>query len=205
MTIQPAPDYRALLVRVLTLGGAGSPETLADGLFAAFGSFSAVFDADPVRLFSVKGMTRSAAALIKLLPALAGRARQAACPLLHSIFDPRLGDCLAARFYNVGHEVLVLLCAAADGKILDVSEYDGGAGSVTVSVKQLTERAVAQKAAVIALAHNHPEGFAIPSAADNNASLALYRFCQKIGVRFYDHLIISDGDWVSMRQSGEYE
>ena len=52
------------------------------------------------------------------------------------------------------------------------------------------------------LAHNHPSGLAVPSEADNAATEQIRYALKALGVELVDHIIIADGDYVSLRDSG---
>ena len=43
-----------------------------------------------------------------------------------------------------------------------------------------------------------------PTAADVDVTRRLYRMLQMLGVELVDHIIVSDGDFVSMRDSGHF-
>ena len=52
------------------------------------------------------------------------------------------------------------------------------------------------------LAHNHPSGVAEPSQADIAITRALGQALELVGVRVLDHLVIGEGEPVSMAQRG---
>ena len=75
---------------------------------------------------------------------------------------------------------------------------------VRIAAREITEIVLRDKAARVILAHNHLAGIALPSTADVSATEQLFRMLQMIGVELVDHIIISDGDFVSMRESGHF-
>ena len=56
-------------------------------------------------------------------------------------------------------------------------------------------------AAHIILVHNHPSGGMEPSLADVETTKALVEVGIMMGVYVLDHIIVSHGDYVSIRQS----
>jgi DNA repair protein RadC len=55
----------------------------------------------------------------------------------------------------------------------------------------------------VILSHNHPSGIALPSREDYAATQAGCRtLLRTIGVPLVDHIIVADGDFVSMADSG---
>ena len=54
------------------------------------------------------------------------------------------------------------------------------------------------------LAHNHPQGFALPSQNDIKTTIQIQQALKYIGVKLYDHIIVANGDYVSLAQTAEY-
>lgn len=52
------------------------------------------------------------------------------------------------------------------------------------------------------LAHNHPSGVALPSQADVQATVQVRDALKRLDIRLIDHIIVADGDYVSMASSG---
>ena len=57
-------------------------------------------------------------------------------------------------------------------------------------------------ASLVVLAHNHPSGLALPSAADQGATDRVQRALDTVGIQLLDHIVVADGDYVSMAQNG---
>ena len=66
----------------------------------------------------------------------------------------------------------------------------------------LVETALEDRASAVILAHNHVSGVAAPSEADVALTLALRPLLRSLGVHLLDHLVVADGAFVSMSQSG---
>jgi len=64
--------------------------------------------------------------------------------------------------------------------------------------------ALGSNATSVVLAHNHPSGVALPSADDIQTTKRLAIALSAVDITLVDHLVISDGDYVSMVQSGYY-
>ena len=52
------------------------------------------------------------------------------------------------------------------------------------------------------LGHNHPSGVALPSPADMEATTQVRDALKRLDIRLIDHIIVADGDYVSMASSG---
>ena len=73
---------------------------------------------------------------------------------------------------------------------------------VNVSIRKLVDEAVRRRCVSVVLAHNHPAGFAIPSAEDRAFTQELKKALKLMDIRLKDHIIVADGDYVSFAQSG---
>ena len=71
-----------------------------------------------------------------------------------------------------------------------------------VTLRQIVEHALLSGASRVLLAHNHPSGIALPSAADRHMTLQVRDALATMGIRLTDHIIVADDDFVSMAQSG---
>ena len=54
----------------------------------------------------------------------------------------------------------------------------------------------------LVLAHNHPSGIAIPSPEDIHTTRRLAAALASVEIALADHIVVADGDYVSMVQSG---
>ena len=68
--------------------------------------------------------------------------------------------------------------------------------------RQVVKRALYHNAAAIIVAHNHPSGIAEPSRADETITLRLKEALALIDVRLLDHIVIGDGQTVSLAERG---
>ena len=99
----------------------------------------------------------------------------------------------------------MLYQACLDGKgklILCKKLADGNIDSAALSVRQVVSNAVLHEAAAVVLAHNHPSGVALPSENDRAVTLLVRDALRMMDIRLLDHIVVADGDFVSMAQSG---
>ena len=64
------------------------------------------------------------------------------------------------------------------------------------------ETALNAGATSVMLAHNHPSGLALPSAEDIQTTHRVALALQAVDIHLVDHIVVADGDYVSMVQSG---
>ena len=75
---------------------------------------------------------------------------------------------------------------------------------VTGSGKTFTMASVIEKLnrPTLVLAHNHVSGLAVPSEADVKLTLQLIPLLRALDIELLDHLVVADGEFVSMVRSG---
>lgn len=69
----------------------------------------------------------------------------------------------------------------------------GTIDQASVHPREVVKAALGHNAAAVILAHNHPSGEAIPSAADKQLTARLKDALALVDVRVLDHFIIADG------------
>ena len=74
--------------------------------------------------------------------------------------------------------------------------------SAGISVRKIVETALAANATTVVLAHNHPSGIAIPSSEDVQTTQRVAMALNAVEIQLADHIVVADGDYVSMVQSG---
>ena len=122
---------------------------------------------------------------------------------------PDLGT--ATKIYNHRHPVLqdcdveefwLLLMNQNNRLIKKVRISHGGITEVSVDIRIIMREAVLANATIIAVCHNHPSGNLRPSTADNDLTNQLQRACQLMRIHFMDHVILTDGNYFSYRETG---
>jgi len=80
--------------------------------------------------------------------------------------------------------------------------FRGTLSGATVHPREVVKSALLHNAAALILAHNHPSGVAEPSQADATLTIKLKEALSLVEVRLLDHLVIGDGEFVSMSDRG---
>ena len=179
---------------------------LAHALLKRFHDFRGVMEAKYDELRQVPGIGESASTLLRLVTDLNGRYQRSASTRgtqIRSCGDA--GAFLMPQFEYRAEECSVLLCMDPAGRVIDCHLLAEGTSSmVGLDAREIVETVLRDKAARVILAHNHVSGVALPSTADVDVTGRLYRMLQMIGVELVDHIVFSDGDFVSMRESGHF-
>ena len=202
--LEPFADHEALELLLYYAIPRRDTNPIAHALMERYGSLSAVLSAPAEDLEKVEGIGRSADVLIKLVPRLYQKARLADAAqetVLNS--SERAGAYLIERFSGETHEVVYLLCLDRKGKLLSCKRMgEGGIASAGLDIRKLLETALLTSASAVILSHNHPSGVALPSADDFTATERAKTALESIGVQLADHIVVADGDFVSMADSG---
>lgn len=175
---------------------------LAHRLLNTFGSLSAVFEA-PVDTLISAGLTPNAATFITMLPDISRVYLNDRNNNTSKIIDfERLGEFFIPKFIGRDEEAMILLLADAKGKEIYSGVVSKGSFHASEApVRKIIDLAMRYNATTAAIAHNHPSGVALPSRADIKATATIFQALNLIGVLLYDHVIVSDDDFVSLRES----
>lgn len=177
---------------------------IAHTLMERYGSLSAVLNAPVEDLKKVEGIGESAAVLIHMVAQLSRKAAIADAAqetILNS--SQRAGRYLLTRFEGKKRELVYQLCLDQKGKLLACKLLgEGGVTAAAVDIRQVVENAILTSASAVILSHNHPSGIALPSSEDYGVTDRVKAALATIGVKLTDHIIVADGDYVSMADSG---
>ena len=180
---------------------------IAHRLIDQFGSLSRVINAPVEALMKVKGVGPSIATYLSLLKATHRHLGIAQANQCDTIRSPEEYIAYLRNFFvGIDHEVVYVLCMDVKGTVLDcclVSE--GDVTAVNLPARKVVETALGCKATSVVLAHNHPGGFAMPSEFDHQATYMLAKTLYLTGVMLYDHVILTDHDYVSMRMTNVFD
>ena len=185
-----------LLAILLRTGVAGSTAVdLARQLLLDYGSIRGVLDADTHSFCSRKGL--GLAKFVQLQAALEIARR-------HLSEDLEYGNCLTrseqtrnylrARLRDYKYEVFACLMLDNRNRVIAFRElFRGTIDGASVYPREVVKQALADNAAAVILAHNHPSGVCEPSQADIRITKHLQKALGLVDIRVLDHVIIGDG------------
>ncbi len=177
---------------------------IAHALLDHFGSLSQVLEASVEELQKVPGIGENTAIYLTMLTQV-GRyylvdrsQREVILPTID-----KCGAYLVPHFFGRSVETVFLLCLDAKCKVLCCREIgQGSVNSAGISIRKIVEVALGANATTVVLAHNHPSGLALPSAEDIQTTRRVAAALRAVEVHLADHIVVADGDYVSMVQSG---
>ena len=177
---------------------------LAHALLDRFRSFRGVMEADYIELKGVPGIGENAATLLRLVTDLDRRYHSQAIVRGTQILSSGDAGALLMKVYEYRkEECSYLLCLDVSSHVIACHLMEVGTTSaVKFSMRKVVELVLRDNAARVILSHNHVSGLALPSGADMDVTTRLCRMLRMIDVELMDHIIVSDGDFVSMRDSG---
>ena len=117
----------------------------------------------------------------------------------------------ATRIYNHMHPLMqdldveefwVLLMNQNHRLIKKMRIAHGGISEVSVDIRIIMREALLANATIIAVCHNHPSGSLRPSKQDEALTISIKQACQVMRIFFYDHVIITDGNYYSFHEEG---
>jgi DNA repair protein RadC len=80
--------------------------------------------------------------------------------------------------------------------------FRGTLTQTSVYPREVVKRALHHQASAVVLAHNHPSGSVQPSRADETLTHALKTALALVDVRVLDHIIVGQGETLSMAERG---
>lgn len=106
---------------------------------------------------------------------------------------------LSPLLSDLAHEEFHVLLLNRANMVIDVVKISQGGISGTVTdVRLIINAAVSRLASGLILAHNHPSGNSQPSEADLKITRKIKEAAQFLDISLLDHLIITDGSYLSM-------
>lgn len=111
---------------------------------------------------------------------------------------------ISARLRGRPAEVFACLLLDNRNRVIALEElFQGTIDGASVYPREVVRCCLAHNAAAVILAHNHPSGVAEPSAADIRLTQRLRKALALIDVPVLDHLVIGDGEIVSLAERGQ--
>jgi DNA repair protein RadC len=188
---------RELLALVLRNGINGmSVLDLAARLLADYGSLEALAAARPEELAMRPGVgSAKAAALVAALTL--GRRLTSAVDERPVLRTPR--DAAAIAIQEIGaarrERVLVIVCDAGNRLRCTTIVSEGSVDRSLMPVREILNAVLRHDGRAFALAHNHPDGIAEASDADQCATHDLKAAARVVGLRFLGHFLVAGANW----------
>ncbi len=170
-----------------------------------FGSLVNALDAPYGDLVKVPGLTPHMATLVYLVGEMCRRYQQEQYTLGTQLYDTaQICRHVAPYFTGQREESVVLVAMDNKRKVLNTTRvFRGSVNAAEMNVRLAVRQLLQDNATQVVLAHNHPNGFAIPSRADVETTAHFVKVLADLDIRLIDHIIVSEGDCLSMADSRE--
>jgi DNA repair protein RadC len=110
---------------------------------------------------------------------------------------------LQLQLAHKNHEVFAVLFLDNQNRMLAMEElFRGTLSQTSVYPREVVMRALHHQAAAVVLSHNHPSGSVQPSRADEALTQNLKASLALVDVRVLDHIIVGQGQSLSMAEQG---
>ena len=181
---------------------------VARTLLNSFGEdVSAVCNANLAELKSIKGIGTVKALQLKACGELARRISKGTLSKSFSAKNiSALGTFLINDFRGMKQEIFRIMLLNSRFKI--VKEKDVSLGTVDKAIvhpREVFREAIKDSCTYIVLVHNHPSGDELPGTDDFNTTKALVKAGLILGIYVYDHLVIGENAYYSMRENGDID
>ncbi len=201
-------EHQVLEILLFYAKPQGDTNPIAHRLIQRFGTLRGVLEADYEDLLEVGGIGENAASLIKFAQMFSGRYLCASCfegEVLH------FGDTLSLRRYYEGiflgakdEQIRAMLFDDELNMIKEQVIMLGTIGKVELSTRKFTDFVIKNNCSRVVIAHNHPNGSALPSGADIEVTKELKALMSKLEITLLDHIIVGRTGSFSMRSNGHF-
>lgn len=181
-------------------------KTDAKQLLASCGNLYNVMNTSVENLEKIKGVGPNTALLINLAKEINIRANKSKNEKVKR-FNTQ-GDMLNFFINYLSEEccekIVVVTLDNANRIIKTHQISEGTANFAVISPRKIMEVVIADNASSAVIAHNHPNGLAVPSAHDIDFTLRLRDLLNTVSVHLIDHIIVGEDDALSMRSIKDY-
>lgn len=187
---------RELLALLIGSGGRGTNAVeLASHLIAHCGDLRGLARSDAHRLMSVPGIGPAKAARVVAAFHLVRQAQSEPEPRRITCSGD-LATVAAPLLRGIGHErVVVVVCDPSGAVTRRAIVGEGGSDHAPAPVREIIATVLTSGGSSFGLAHNHPSGALDPSTADLETTARLREAAETVGLRFLDHVIVTDTAW----------
>ena len=195
------PDHELLEMLLFYSIPRADTNDIAHRLLDRCKSLGAVFDTDILQLGEVSGVGDSTVTMLKLLGEIykrvekEGHSKKKDKKITRKNIDKKLFE----LFFGAKEEKMIMICTDADCNMINYHTVaEGSASTTSVAIKKLIQFALADKATFVFLAHNHPNGVALPSKADIEATKAICTALSMVEVSVVEHYIVTKDNIVGI-------
>ncbi len=177
---------------------------LARELLTHFDGLRGLLEADQTAFCAVKGLGEAKFVQLQANLELSRRHLMSTLQRGDALTSPaETRRYLTTQLRHRQQEVFACLYLDNRHRVIDYEElFFGTIDGASVHPREVVRRCLAQNAAAVILAHNHPSGVAEPSRSDEAITRRLKEALALVEIRLLDHMVVGDGEIVSLAERG---
>lgn len=174
----------------------------AAGLYYGFGGLKGLYDAGIRSIAETPGIGPVTA--VKIASSLELGRRIKVLPCSGGIVDSpqKVWRLVASDFSGIDHEIFIAIVLNTKNRVLRKQIISIGTVSETVvHPREIFRNAIREGGSAVIVCHNHPSGELCPSEQDLSVTRRLLDSGKILGIPLLDHLIISENDFCSLKET----
>jgi len=194
-----------LLAIFLRTGTKGlSAIDLAYKILNEFSSLRNIFNANLDEFTKIKGVGPAKYVQLQAVLEMSSRHLKETIEKQSAITSPHdTRQFLKSQLRDRSYEVFAAIFLDNRHQVIKFEElFRGTIDGASVYPREVVKKALKYNAAAMIVAHNHPSGIAEPSHADEQITQRLNKALALVDIRLLDHLVIGDGEVVSLAERG---
>ena len=203
-TLDHFTDHQVLELLLFYAVPRADTNPIAHELIEQFGSFASVLEKPVEELEKIPGLGKSSAIFLKLILDSARRyCEEQVDPALILNTADKMVRFLKPKFVGRTKEVLCCVCMDNSCRVVSCDMmFEGTVNAASISTRAIDEAAIRHNSSNVLLAHNHPQGLALPSNEDIVTTQDIKKALAAVEVTLVDHIIVVRDDCVSLLESG---
>lgn len=194
-----------LLAIFLRTGVKGkSAVDLARDLLNSFGSLRVLLESEQQAFCAAHGLGVAKYVQLQAVLEMSRRHLRSAMARGNAMENPQqVREYLTLKLRHQSREMFACLFLDNKHQVVNFEIlFLGTINAAAVYPREVVARSLANNAAAVVFAHNHPSGVAEPSMADQQITDRLVKALDMIDVRVIDHMIVGDQEVVSFAERG---
>ena len=177
---------------------------LAQELLSTLGGLSGLLNTSTTELKLIKGLGPAKRAEVAAVLELSRRGLAEQLKQGQAFHAPdAVKQYVQLHLAHKTHEVFAVLFLDSQNRLQAMEElFRGTLSQTSVYPREVVLRALHHQAAAVVLSHNHPSGSVQPSRADETLTQTLKAALALVDVRVLDHVIVGQGQALSMAELG---
>ncbi len=180
---------------------------IAHRLLNEFGSFTEIIKATPKKLTQVQGVGKNSAIQIAAIGELFKRViEEGAVKRTPYKTIEELVALVRSQYLNEKNEKMLFICFDSAMRLKKIESFtEGDSVRTSTELKTALSKILENDPSFVIMAHNHPEGPALPSNTDVTSTSTVSTTLRRLGINLADHIIINRTAYFSMREDSRYK